>query len=175
MNDFGVLVAKYSATLPTLVDSQITELQVDVNGHLLVQVKSITETITAFQDALGTESFTSSNEAVDGLVVIPGTTFVDVTSIPVEVGQTLYIYGWNFDSDSNVTARLVVSDDVVVTRILKIKINSSATPGREEHFSEGGRIEVTGLANRSVKVQVAKRGVGAQTSASASIHARKII
>ncbi len=37
MDDFGLKVGRYSAVLPTLIDSQVNELQVDVNGRLLVQ------------------------------------------------------------------------------------------------------------------------------------------
>jgi hypothetical protein len=35
-NDFGLLVSRYSATLPTLVDTQLQELQVDSNGRLII-------------------------------------------------------------------------------------------------------------------------------------------
>jgi hypothetical protein len=282
VQDFGLLISKYNATLPTLVDGDLSELQVDSNGRLLVQadvsvvidflglngasdssnilivgtedgtatgtahavrvsangsliIDSITSTVTvqatdldirdlAFATdsvaahqggtwvidsitnpvtvqatdldirdlnsatdsvtvvgevsvaALGAEEFAGSDEASDGLVAVPSTDFVDIASIAVDAGETLYIYGWDFDADRNVTARLVVDDNAVVTRFLKVKVNSSAMPGREEHWSEGGRIEIAGLANRSVKVQVAKRAAGgADANVSASIHARKLV
>lgn len=34
--DFGLLVSRYSAALPTLVDTQLQELQVDINGRLII-------------------------------------------------------------------------------------------------------------------------------------------
>ena len=37
MDDFGLLVAQYNSSLPTLSDGQLTELQVDSSGRLLVQ------------------------------------------------------------------------------------------------------------------------------------------
>lgn len=37
MGDFGLLVARYNSSLPTLTDGQYSGLQVDVNGRLLVQ------------------------------------------------------------------------------------------------------------------------------------------
>jgi hypothetical protein len=123
----------------------------------------------------GDEAFAGSDEAGDGLVVIPSDAFVDVASVAVGAGESLNIYGWDFDADKNVTARLVVVDDTTVVRYLKVKVNSSAMPGREEHYSEGGRIEIAGAADRTVKVQVAKRAAGGgDANASASIHARKL-
>jgi hypothetical protein len=35
-SDFGLLVSRYSASLPTLVDTQLQELQVDINGRLII-------------------------------------------------------------------------------------------------------------------------------------------
>lgn len=37
MGDFGLMVARYNASLPTLADGQYSQLQVDTNGRLLVQ------------------------------------------------------------------------------------------------------------------------------------------
>lgn len=37
MGDFGLLIAQYNSSLPTLTNGEFTELQVDVNGRLLVQ------------------------------------------------------------------------------------------------------------------------------------------
>jgi len=48
MDDFGLLVAQYNASLPTLTDGTLTELQVDVNGRLLVQAD-----VTVLVDFLG--------------------------------------------------------------------------------------------------------------------------
>ena len=36
MNDFGLLVSRYQATLPTLADTQLQELQVDSSGRLII-------------------------------------------------------------------------------------------------------------------------------------------
>ena len=296
MNDFGLLIAKYNATLPTLADGQLNELQVDSSGRLLVQadvsvvidflglngagdssnvlvvgtedgtgggtphalrvsangsliIDSITnsvtvtatdldirdlafatDSVTAHQggswsvdvdntvtvqatdldirdlsaatdsvsisdgtDTLaieadgsinvnstvakeGDEEFAGSDIAGDGLVEIPSTSYVDVVSIAVGAGETLHIYGYDFDADKNVTGRLIVDDNGTPSSFLKVKLNSSAMPGVSEHFSESGRIEIAGAANRSVILQVAKRGPGGgSANASASIHARKIV
>jgi len=48
MDDFGLLVAQYNASLPTFTDGDYTELQVDVNGRLLVQAD-----VTVLVDFLG--------------------------------------------------------------------------------------------------------------------------
>lgn len=46
--DFGLLVARYDSSLPTLADGQYSQLQVDVNGRLLVQAD-----VTVLVDFLG--------------------------------------------------------------------------------------------------------------------------
>lgn len=152
-----------------LKDADGDELAINADGSINVQGQ-------LELGAAGAEEFAGSDEAGDGLVAVPSTTYVDVASIAVGAGEELYLYGWDFDADLNVTARLVVVDDVTVSRYLKVKLNSSAMPGREEHWSEGGRIEIAGAADRTVKVQIAKRGAGGGTAnASASIHARKLV
>lgn len=48
LQDFGLLVAQYNTTLPTLTNGEFTELQVDANGRLLVQAD-----VTVLVDFLG--------------------------------------------------------------------------------------------------------------------------
>ena len=36
MNDFGLLIGKYLSTLPTLSDTELSELQLDANGRLII-------------------------------------------------------------------------------------------------------------------------------------------
>lgn len=48
MTDFGLLVARYNSSLPTLTDGQLNTLQVDSNGRLLVQAD-----VTVLVDFLG--------------------------------------------------------------------------------------------------------------------------
>lgn len=123
----------------------------------------------------GTEAHVSSDPTGDGLVQVPSTTFVTVASLSLGAGEAARIYGWSFDSDQNVTARLVVVDSGTPVEFLSVKVNSSAMPGREEHYSESGRIELVGAAGRTVQVQVAKRSPGGgSANASGAIHARKI-
>lgn len=162
------------------IDSITNPVTVQATDLDIRDLNSATDSVTVVGEvsvaALGTEEFAGSDIAGDGLVEVPSTTFVDAASITVGAGESLYIYGWDFDADQNVTARLVVADAGVPAQFLKVKVNSTAMPGREEHYSESGRIEITGAADRSVIVQVAKRGAGGGTaSASASIHARKLV
>lgn len=48
MSDFGLLTASYNSTLPTLTTGEVTSLQVDANGRLLVQ-----SDVTVLIDFLG--------------------------------------------------------------------------------------------------------------------------
>jgi hypothetical protein len=163
-----------SITDPVTV--QATDLDVRDLAFATDKVDVSGSVIDVVVESAGDETFAGSDEAGDGLVTIPSDDFVDVASVAVGAGESLNIYGWDFDADKNVTARLVVVDGSTVVRYLKVKVNSSAMPGREEHYSESGRIEIAGLADRTVKVQIAKRQAGGgDANASASIHARKLV
>jgi hypothetical protein len=153
-------------------DGDYAPLQVDADGQLKVVIPKGVEVTQPLE---GDEEFTGSDEAGDGLIAVASTSFVDVVTIAVGAGETLHIYGWDFDMDQNATGRLIVDDNGTPSRFLKVKMNSSAMPGVSEHWSKEGRIEITGAANRSVILQVAKRGAGGgSANASGSIHARKI-
>ena len=250
--DFGQLIARYNATLPTITDGDLSTLQVDENGRLLVQadvtvkidflglnaasdnsniliagtedgtggglahairvddggrliiseivgtvtveatdldirdLAFATDSVTAHQGgdwnvtseiALdGDENFASSDDAGDGFVTLTNDTATEIVSIAVGVGETLHIYGWEFDCDRNATGQLMVVDDTTPVRFLKAKANSSAMPGREEHYSKDGRIEIEGALNRTVQLRVRRSAAGgANANASGSIHARKIV
>lgn len=60
-NDFGVLIAKYNSTLPTLTTGDLVELQVDSSGRLLVQAD-----VSVIIDFLG---LNSSGDSSNILVV----------------------------------------------------------------------------------------------------------
>lgn len=55
-NDFGLKVGEYNSSLPTLADGDKTELQVDVNGRLLVQAD-----VTVVTDFLGLNGASDSS------------------------------------------------------------------------------------------------------------------
>jgi hypothetical protein len=98
MDDFGLLVAKYNSTLPTLADGDGVELQVDVNGRLLVQAD-----VTVLVDFLGlngaadnanilvvgTEDGTATGTAHAIRLTSNGSVVVDIDdSTPIDVNVT---------------------------------------------------------------------------------------
>lgn len=161
-NDKGELYVKDTDVLAKLVDIETTiDNGIDVS----------------FSPA-GTEEYTVSDDLAtgDGLIDISAGGFVDVAVLNVGVGETAFIYGWQWAGDGNAVARLVteVSDASTVT--YKTSLNSTSTPSYDEHWSGDGRIEIAGAANLQVKVQVRARGAGASAAdnATGSMHARKI-
>lgn len=101
MDDFGLKGARYNSALPTLVNGEVTELQVDVNGRLLVQADvSVLVDFLGLNGAsdnaniliVGTEDGTSSGTAhavrlaADGAVAIQdngGSITVDATDLDI--------------------------------------------------------------------------------------------
>jgi hypothetical protein len=84
-SDFGLLIAKYNSTLPTLTDGNLSELQVDSNGRLLVQADvsvvidflglngasdSSNILIVGTEDGTGTGTSHAVKVASDGSIVI---------------------------------------------------------------------------------------------------------
>ena len=51
MQDFGLLVAQYNATLPTLTDAQYTELQTDASGRLIISGRYLEDSAHVSGDA----------------------------------------------------------------------------------------------------------------------------
>jgi hypothetical protein len=51
MNDFGLLIAQYNATLPTLVDGQMSEAQVDSSGRLIISGRYLEDSAHISGDA----------------------------------------------------------------------------------------------------------------------------
>ena len=99
MNDFGLLIAKYSSSLPTLVDGQMSSLQVDTNGRLLVQAD-----VSVIIDALGLNGAAdNSNIIIVGTEDGTGTGTkhaVRVTSngtVVTEVSNTVTVQATNLD------------------------------------------------------------------------------
>jgi hypothetical protein len=103
MNDFGLMIARYNSVLPTLDDQQLTQLQVDENGRLLVQANVTVKIdflgLNAAADSsniliVGTEDGTPAGDAhpirvlPDGAVVIRPLDFatdkVDVSGSQIE-------------------------------------------------------------------------------------------
>jgi hypothetical protein len=129
--------------------------------------------VNATQAALGAEEYTVSDNlaaAGDGEIAV-SSTYTDVASISVGAGETAYIYGWQWACDKNAQARLI-TDDTTDVITYKTSLNSSAMPTDSEHWSEGGRIEISGAASLELKLQVKLRG-GGSGNATGSIHVRK--
>ena len=166
------LAVQQTADVALAGDGDYAPLQVDASGYLKVVVKN---TVPVTFTPPGSEAYNASDSLganLDGLIDIATTTFVDVCSVAVGAGETGYIYGWQWDCDKNAVGRLIV-DDGTSEYIYKVKLNSSAMPGRDEHFSEGGRIEIAGSATTSIKIQVRKRSTTGTTGhASGSLHVR---
>lgn len=143
-------------------DGDYASLQVDENGRLRV--------VTDADN--GVESYNATDDlanGADGQVSVT-TSFTDVASISVASGTTLFLYGYSWDADKNAEMR-IITDDTVNTVVYKKRLNSSASPGTSEHFSEAGRIEIAGAANLEVKMQVKTRQA-ATANATGSLHAR---
>jgi hypothetical protein len=127
----------------------------------------------------GTEAYTVTDAlaaAGDGLETITaaGTPWVTVASIAVGAGTTAHIYGWQWACDQNAQARLV-TDDTSDVILYKTTVNSSAQPGKEEHWDSDGRIEIAGAANLEIKLQIKKRSVpGGNANGTGSIHVRTV-
>lgn len=150
-------------------DGDYSPLQVDSNGMLKV---------SASIAALGSEQFSVTDALAgggDGLETITAvaTPWVTVASLSHTSG-TAYIYGYQWACDQNAQVRLVSDVSGTVT-YYKTSINSSANPGMSEHFSDQGRIEIAGVANQEIRLQIKKRSdKGGDANGSGSIHIRTI-
>lgn len=146
-------------------DGDYAPLQVNADGKLKVVSEEATE---------GTEAFSTADAlaaGADGLIAVTGT-FTDVATLDISGVTTAFIYGWQFDCDVNAVARLIVDDGVNIT-VYKTRVNSSAMPGIDEHWSKDGRIEISGGGTTTVKVQVRARQASSG-NASASMYIRTV-
>lgn len=134
---------------------------------------SINVVATDSPDGVEAYAITDNQAAGDGEYSITSTYSNAFTAIAVGAGQTLHIYGWQWCSDDNAQARIIIDDDGTIST-LKTSMNSSAQPSVDSHFSDAGRIEVVGAVDRTVVVQIKKRSGGGSASASASLHARLV-
>ena len=169
--DAGIMAMGVQQTADAALagDGDYAPYQVDENGFLKVNVKSIT-LLPGAEEYSATDALAAGG---DGLILAIDENFTDVASISVGAGETLYLYGYSWASDGNSIAR-IITDDTVNTIVYKMSLNSSAQPQVDEHFSEGGRIEIAGAANLSVKIQVRKRNANCDdVNAFGSLHARK--
>lgn len=155
----------------TDADGDYSPISVDSSG----KVKIVGDVTIA---APKSEEYAVSDDLAvdaDGLIDISAGGFVDVASVAVGAGDLAYLYGWQWAADGNAVARLVTEVDGADVVVYKTTLNSTAMPSYNEHWSESGRIEISGAADLVVKVQVKARGVGAAQAANASgsIHLRK--
>lgn len=148
-------------------DGDYAPLQVDSTGRLITK---------AVVDAIGTEQYTVTDALVageDGLVTITATAtpWVTVASLTHTSG-TAYLYGYQWACDSNAQMR-IVTDDTTDTVVYKTAVNSSAMPGTNESWNEGGRIEIAGTANLEIRLQIKKRSAtGGDGKGTGSMHIR---
>tara|TARA_R100000951_G_scaffold19275_1_gene16087 strand:- start:3894 stop:4571 length:678 start_codon:yes stop_codon:yes gene_type:complete len=224
MDDFGLLVGRHFTALPTLVDEESGELQLDEKGRLIIAGRwlagntayavdqSGVSALAVRQDATGPLAGVDDGEYTpfqvdengrlkavvvlddngqgtysyaitdgltddeDGLEDITGA-YTTVTTIDVADGEILFVYGWQWDSDKNATARLIrkVTGSPDVITVYKVQNNSSAMPGRDEHWGDSARIEIAGADDVTFELQIKTRGsgAGANGKGTGSIHARK--
>jgi len=157
-------------------DGDYAPFQVDSLGHLKVVIPQGVDVVI---DSPGTEEYAITDDLTanqDGLIAITAlaTPWVDVAVKAIGVGETAYVYGWQWACDQNAQARLI-SDDTTDIVVYKNAVNSSAKPGEAEHFDSNGRIEIPGAADLEIKLQIKKRiAVGGNANGTGSIHIRKV-
>lgn len=134
--------------------------------------------INVVSSAVGDEQYSVTDALAaggDGLLTITATAtpFVTVASYS-HVSGTAYIYGYQWECDQNAQAQLVYFNGTAEI-VYKNSLNSSAMPGRSEHFSEGGKIEIPGVASGEIRLKIKKRkAAGGDANGSGSIHIRSI-
>ena len=150
-------------------DGDYAPLQVDSAGKL-----KVAGDVTIFP--VGSEQYTVTDALAgggDGLVTITAlaTPWVTVASL-VHTSGTAYIYGYQWACDQNAQVRLV-ADVFGTTTVYKTGLNSSAEPGNSEHWGDGGRIEIAGVANMEIRLQIKKRSAThGNANGTGSIHIR---
>lgn len=150
-------------------DGDYAPFQVDADGKLRVAAEVA---------APGSEQFTVTDALAgggDGLATITAaaTPWVTVASYAHTSG-TAYIYGYQWACDQNAQVRLVTDVSSTIT-YYKTGVNSSAQPGDSEHFAGEGRIEIAGVANQEIRLQIKKRNAtGGDANGTGSIHIRTV-
>jgi hypothetical protein len=77
-NDFGLLVSRYNATLPTLADTQLQELQVDENGRLIISGRWLEDSAHVSGDA-GLFALAVRDDGVQASVTVGPNVFTAVS------------------------------------------------------------------------------------------------
>lgn len=121
----------------------------------------------------GTETDVGADEGVDGEVPVAyhATNFVDVVSIAVGAGETLFIKGLDVSSDKLIAARLVVFDDTTLTKVIR-KLPITENVGFA-NLNWLRAIEVAGGANITVKLQARCMRNGKTANVGGGINAYK--
>jgi hypothetical protein len=172
--DIGSFVLAVRNDTPgTLVgtDGDYAAFQLDSEGWLRVVTKDSSIIGSSTEAYAVTDALVA---AADGLEVITAaaTPWVTVAEQAVGVGETLYLFGYEFACDQNAEMR-IISDDTTDIIVYKVGLNSSAQPQVSEHFTSEGRIEIAGAASLSVKMQLKKRQTpGGNANGTGSLHAR---
>jgi hypothetical protein len=76
-NDFGLLVSRYNATLPTLADTQLQELQVDASGRLIISGRWLEDSAHVNGDA-GLFALAVRNDGVQAAATVGPNVFTAV-------------------------------------------------------------------------------------------------
>jgi len=167
-NGIMPLAVRNDAGTALAADGDYIPLTTDADGNL--------RTSTTLSP-IGSEQFSVTDAlaaAGDGLETITAsaTPWVTVATFAHTSG-TAYLYAYQWACDQNAQMRIITDDtsDIVV---YKTDINSSAKPGTTESWSDGGRIEIAGAANLSIKLQIKKRSAtGGNANGTGSLHIRK--
>lgn len=158
-------------------NADLTNADLDYSGVAVDSAGRVKVVGSLEFDPIGAETYTVTDALAaggDGLETITAaaTPWITVASVAVANGETAYVYGWQWACDQNAQARLVTNDGVN-TVYYKTDINSSAQPGKDEHWGEGGRIEIAGAASLELRLQIKKRSVpGGNAQGTGSIHLR---
>jgi hypothetical protein len=130
MNDYSLLIARYNTSLPTLSDTELTGLQVDQNGRLLVQadVTVVIDTlglngaadnsnilIVGTEDGTGAGTKHAVRVTANGSVVVSATDLDirDITHVSdsIKVGDGTDFLAINADGSINAVASLAGTEE----------------------------------------------------------------
>lgn len=129
-------------------DGDFAPLQVDSLGRLKVAGTFVVEVDDIFES--GTDGDASSDDAGDGVVPIVKVSMTDVVSIPITSG-TYYILGMDVSSDKQSQYELIVDDNGTPSRWVRTGVLQA---GNDWNKKYGRAIEITGQANRSIKLRM---------------------
>ena len=152
-------------------DGDYAPLQVDANGKLKI-AGEVTFSPPGSEQYSVTDALAGGGDGLE-TITAAATPWVTVASL-AHVTGTAYIFGYQWSCDQNAQVRLV-SDVLGTVTYYKTGVNSSAQPGDSEHFASEGRIEIAGVANMEIRIQIKKRAAsGGNANGTGSMHIRTV-